>query len=61
MRRAVEMTGPVDIRLLSDEELRGILETEGSPLRREAAERELDLRTARRDHPHHGPLPSGLH
>lgn len=62
MRRAVELTGPVDIRLHSDEELRCILETDRSALRREAAERELALRAARRSHHDHGePLPSGFH
>ncbi|MBC7103097.1 MAG: hypothetical protein H5U13_07725 [Parvibaculum sp.] len=61
MRRAVELTGPVDIRLHSDEELRCILETDRSALRREAAERELELRAARRRQHHHGALPSGLH
>ena len=62
MRRAVELTGPVDIRLHSDEELRCILETDRSALRREAAERELELRaTRRRHHHHHGAVPSGLH
>jgi hypothetical protein len=61
MRRAVELTGPVDIRLHSDEELRCILETDRSALRREAAERELELRATRRRHHHHGALPSGLH
>ena len=61
MRRAVELTGPVDIRLHSDEELRCILETDRSALRREAAEREPELRATRRRHHHHGALPSGLH
>jgi hypothetical protein len=61
MRRAVELTGPVDIRLHSDEELRCILETDRSALRREAAERELELRATRRRHHHDGALPSGLH
>lgn len=50
MRRAVELTGPVDIRLHSDEELRCILETDDSALRRDAAERELKLRAGRRNH-----------
>ena len=61
MRRAVERTGPVDLRLHSDEELHCILETDRSMLRREAAERELALRDERRRHQHDGPLPSGLH
>ncbi len=61
MRLAVERTGPVDLRLHSDEELRCILETDRSALRRQAAERELGIRMARRQHHHEGPLPSGLH
>ncbi|PKQ01897.1 MAG: hypothetical protein CVT73_21065 [Alphaproteobacteria bacterium HGW-Alphaproteobacteria-12] len=61
MRRAVDLTGPVDIRLHSDEELRCILETDGSALRREAAERELELRAARRQHHREGTLPPGFH
>ena len=61
MRRAVELTGPVDIRLHSDEELRCILETDDSAVRREAAKRELELRAARRSHHPDGAVPSGFH
>lgn len=61
MRRAVELTGPVDIRLHTDEELRCILETDRSPLRRQAAERELMLRASRRQHHPDGALPGNLH
>ena len=61
MRRAVELTGPIDVRLHSDEELRHILQTERSVLRRQAAEKELGLRAARRQHHHDGALRNGLH
>jgi|GEM_PF-1119156 hypothetical protein len=61
MRLAVERTGPVDLRLHSDEELRCILETDRSAMRREAAERELGLRRMRRHDHHEGALPNGLH
>ncbi|MDO9125932.1 hypothetical protein [Parvibaculum sp.] len=56
MRRAVESTGPVDMRLLSDEELHCVLETDSSTLRRQAAEQELANRNARR----HGHMQPGL-
>ena len=61
MRRAVELTGPIDVRLHSDEELRHILQTERSVLRRQAAEKELGLRATRRQHHHDGSLRNGLH
>ena len=61
MRRAVELTGPVDIRLHSDEELCRILETDDSAVRREAAKRELELRAARRSHHPDGVMPNGFH
>ncbi|MEQ8268531.1 MAG: hypothetical protein RH982_15155 [Parvibaculum sp.] len=50
MRRAVETTGPVDMRLCTDEELRCVLETDNSALRRQAAELELTNRAERRGH-----------
>ncbi|MBX3509421.1 hypothetical protein [Parvibaculum sp.] len=47
MRHAVESVGPIDMRLIPETELRAIAES-GSPMRREAAERELALREAHR-------------
>lgn len=56
MRQVVESMGPIDMRLMADSDLRGILETEGSPPRRKAAEKELAFRAAHRplsvSHPH---------
>lgn len=50
MRRAVEMAGPIDMRLRSNEELHCVLETDKSTVRRQAAERELALRASRHRH-----------
>jgi hypothetical protein len=58
MRHAVESMGPIDMRLMADSDLRGILATEGSAPRRMAAEKELAFRAAHRSatSPHaHGP------
>ena len=60
MRRAVEATGPVDLRLFGDEDLRCILETDKNERRREAAEAELALRASRRGASDEGSVP-GLH
>ena len=48
MRRAIEATGPVDLRLFADEDLRCILETDKNERRREAAGAELAFRASRR-------------
>lgn len=47
MRHAVETAGPIDMRLMSDEDLNSIVRN-GSKLRREVAEKELALRSAHR-------------
>ncbi|MCF8470804.1 MAG: hypothetical protein K9G30_08460 [Parvibaculum sp.] len=57
MRLAIEKTGPVDMCLRTDAELRCVLETDQSALRRRAAEREL----ARRADPRHIPEGASLH
>lgn len=59
MRHVVESMGPIDMRLMADSDLRGILETEGSAPRRMAAEKELAFRAAHRSAT--APHASGLH
>lgn len=60
MRRAVEAAGPVDLHFFSDEDLRGVLETDKNEQRRRSAEQELSARAARR-RPHDAGTASGLH
>jgi hypothetical protein len=48
MRDVVEAIGPIDMRLLPEEELRTIAGHDASAARRMAAEKELALRLARR-------------
>ncbi|WP_168713160.1 hypothetical protein [Parvibaculum lavamentivorans] len=50
MRRAIETTGPVDMCLYSDDELRRVLETDMGALRRQAAAQELANRASRARH-----------
>ena len=48
MRQVVESVGPIDMRLMTDSDLRSIMEAGGSDLRRVAAEKELAFRAAHR-------------
>ncbi|MBX3506816.1 MAG: hypothetical protein KF895_15150 [Parvibaculum sp.] len=48
MRDVVEAIGPIDMRLMPEDELRTIARSDASSPRRVAAEKELALRSARR-------------